>query len=537
MKQKLIEKIKESAASVWPVTLIVLILTVSVTPVNINILVLFIIGAILLVIGMAFFTLGADMAMMPIGELVGSKLTKSKNAWLVGFFCFILGFIITIAEPDLFALAEQVRGIGNWTLILSVGLGVGIFLLIAFLRIFLKVKLNYILTGMYVALFIMAFFVPKDFIALAFDSGGVTTGPITVPFIMAFGIGLASMRSDDAANDDSFGLIAICSVGPILAVLILGLIFKIDGLPSDAFIPEVSTSRDLFITFVSEIPEFLLEVGKAMLPIILFFVLFQIFSLKLRKQQLLRICVGMVFTFLGLLLFLVGVNAGFSPAGREIGVKLAQNYRWLIIPIGMLIGFFIVRAEPAVHVLNKRVEEITSGSITSKTMMWVLSIGMAISIGLAMTRVLFRIPILYFLIPGYLIATVLSFFVPKIFTAIAFDSGGVASGPMTATFLLPMAIGACGIISGSMMDAFGVVSMVAMTPLVAIQILGVFYGVKLKLIKKRTVAVPEEEVVISELLPEEAFDLDEIIDLNEIQYATDETSGDDGINEKSQKEE
>ncbi len=515
MKLKLIEKIKEAIASVWPVTLIVLILTVSVTPVNINTLVLFIIGAVLLVLGMALFTLGADMAMMPIGENVGSKLTKSKNPWLVAFFCFILGFIITIAEPDLFALAEQVQGIGNWTLILSVALGVGIFLVIAFLRIFLKVKLNYILTVMYVALFIMAFFVPSDFIAVAFDSGGVTTGPITVPFIMAFGIGLASMRSDDAANDDSFGLIAICSVGPILAVMILGLMFEIDGVPSESIIPAVGTSQDLFVTFVSEIPKYILEVGKALLPILLFFILFQIFSLKLRKNQLLRILVGIMFTFAGLLLFLVGVNVGFSPAGREIGELLAaKSYSWIIIPLGMLIGFFIVKAEPAVHVLNKRVEEITSGTISHKTMMWVLSIGMAISVGLAMIRVLFDVPVLYFLIPGYLIAILLSFFVPKIFTAIAFDSGGVASGPMTATFLLPMAIGACGVLSGSMMDAFGVVSMVAMTPLIAIQILGVMYGLKLRLIKKRSIAaVPEEEQIIVE--DAETVYYDEIIDFNE----------------------
>ena len=330
----------------------------------------------------------------------------------------------------------------------------------------------------YPVVFILTFFVSKNFLAIAFDSGGVTTGPMTVPFIMALGIGFSAVRSDKYAETDSFGLVSLCSIGPVLAVLLLGIIYHPQGGSySETVIPDAETSVALWKLFESGIPHYMKEIGGSLLPIILFFTFFQVVSLKLKKKMLIKILVGILYTYIGLVLFLTGVNVGFMPVGNYLGQVIAGlPYRWVIIPIGMLIGYFIVKAEPAVYVLMEQVEELTSGAIPGKAMGYSLSLGVAFSLGLAMIRVLTGISILWFLVPGYALALILTLFVPKIFTAIAFDSGGVASGPMTATFLLPFAQGACEAVGGNVVtDAFGVVAMVAMTPLITIQILGVVY--------------------------------------------------------------
>ncbi len=342
--------------------------------------------------------------------------------------------------------------------------------------------------------FIIAIFVPKEFLSIAFDSGGVTTGPMTVPFIMALGLGVSSIRSDADAGKDSFGLVALCSIGPILAVLVLSLVFKSDaGAYTPVILPDAPDSRAMWQLFAHGFPDYMGEVALALAPIAVFFAIFQIISLKLQKKQLWRIIFGIFYTYVGLVLFLTGVNVGFMPAGNYIGQQIAAlPYRWILIPIGMLMGYFIVKAEPAVHVLNKQVEEITSGTIPAKAMDVSLSVGVAVSVGLGMIRVLTGISIFWFLVPGYLLAIVMTFMVPDIFTAIAFDSGGVASGPMTATFLLPFAMGACEMLGGNIVtDAFGIVAMVAMTPLITIQALGVLYQYKLKKSEKQDVE-PEE---------------------------------------------
>ena len=329
----------------------------------------------------------------------------------------------------------------------------------------------------------LTIFVPADFRAVAFDSGGVTTGPMTVPFIMALGIGIAAIRSDRNAADDSFGLVALCSVGPILAVLILGLIFNpSEGGYSATQVPHVETTVELAQMFSHGLPEYMEEIAISLLPIVVFFGIFQVVSLKLSKRKLGKIVNGLAYTYIGLVLFLTGANVGFMPAGKYLGTVLASgNFRYFLVPIGALIGFFIVKAEPAVYVLNHQVEDLTDGRISAKAMGTALSLGVSVSVALAMTRVLTGIPVLYFLVPGYAIAIILSFIVPKIFTAIAFDSGGVASGPMTATFLLPLAQGACEAVGGNLVaDAFGVVAMVAMTPLITIQIMGAIQMVKQK---------------------------------------------------------
>lgn len=493
------EKLKESLTSVLPITLIVFVLCFSVVPVTNGILMAFVIGAVLLVLGMGLFTLGTDLAMTPIGGHVGAEVTRSRRLWVIVLVCFVVGCMITVSEPDLQVLAEQVPGVPNITLILAVAIGVGLFLVVALLRIVLRVKLSYLLIGCYAAVFILSSFVPESFLAVAFDSGGVTTGPMTVPFIMAMGVGVASIRYDKNAESDSFGLVALCSIGPILAVMILGLLYR----PSDATyvpveIPDIEHSGELWQMFMQAFPKYCKEVALALLPIVAFFIIFQFASLRLHRRELARIGVGVIYTYAGLVLFLTGVNVGFMPVGNVIGQRIGSlEYSWVVIPIGMVIGWFIVAAEPAVHVLNKQVAQITADAIPKKAMGLSLSIGVAISVGLAMTRILTGLPILYILIPGYLLAALLTFVSPPIFTAIAFDSGGVASGPMTATFLLPLAMGACTATGGDVVtDAFGVVAMVAMTPLITIQVLGVYYRiVTRKRITEKQEQNPAEDII------------------------------------------
>ena len=507
-KTILVEKIKESLTSVLPVTAIVLLLIVTIAPVDSSILLAFIVGAVMLIVGMGLFTLGAEMSMMPMGEYIGSKMTKSKRIWIIVFVSFFVGTMVTMSEPDLQVLAEQISSIPSLVLIMAVALGVGIMLVVAMLRIVFRVKLKYLLFVFYAAVFILAFFIPEEFLAVSFDSGGVTTGPMTVPFIMSLGVGVASISSGEDAENDSFGLVALCSVGPIIAVMLLGVFFKVDSLdPNIQKVVVLDNSRDIMFEFIKHIPDIALDVLVAVGPIVVFFLIFRLLSGGRGSEGLGKILVGVVYTFLGLTIFLSGVEIGFMPLGNMLGGILAKNeiLKWFIIPIGMIIGYFIVAAEPAVHVLTKQVEDETSGAIPRKVLSLALSIGVAISVGIAMLRVLTGIPILYVVIPGYAIAIILSFIVPDIFTSIAFDSGGVASGPMTATFLLPFAMGASLAVEGDVVkDAFGVVAMVAMTPLIAIQILGLVYKLKQS---KASVKV-EQQLPIEELDEQIAIDFD-----------------------------
>lgn len=495
LNKKLLQKTKESLSSVLPITLIVLLLNFTMTPMPFMIRGVFLIGAFLLIIGMGLFTLGADIAMMPMGEQIGAQLTKSRKLGLLIGISMIMGVMITIAEPDLQVLAEQVPSVPNIVIVLWVAAGVGIFLVISLLRILFQWKLSYMLLGLYMAVFALGTFTSEDFLAVAFDSGGVTTGPITVPFILALGIGISSVRGGKSSHDDSFGLIAFCSIGPIMAVMIMGMFFStsFDSQAGESAL-HASNIRELFLIFGKSFPEYFKEVALALAPVVVSFILFQIFALKLPKSQLIKMSIGIIYTYIGLVLFLTGVNVGFLPVGSFIGEYIGSlSYNWILIPLGMIMGFFIVAAEPAVHVLNDEVEVLTGGAISKSAMLWSLSIGVSISIALAMIRILFGISIWYILVPGYALALGLTFFAPKIFTAIAFDSGGVASGPMTATFLLPFAMGACEAVGGNMLlDAFGIVAMVAMTPLITIQVMGVIYSIKVKNMEEEEADVMEE---------------------------------------------
>ena len=482
---QLMEKIKESLSSVLPITAIVLALSITIVPLTPGVLVLFLFGSFLLIVGVGMFTLGVDMSMTPMGNAIGVTMSRARRRILPLAAAFLLGMLITVAEPDLTVLAGQVPAIPNLVLILTVAAGVGLFLVAALLRVTLKVPLSYLLVGLYLGAFVLAIlFTPNDFIPVSFDSGGVTTGPITVPFIMALGVGLASVRNDRNATNDSFGLVALCSIGPILSVLILGICYAPDSAGyTPPVLAEVATTRDAAREFAAAFPHYAGEVAGAILPICGVFLLFQLFTRRFKRTQLLKIASGLVYTYVGLVMFLTGVNVGFMGAGELIGATIAGGeLPFLLIPVGMVMGYFIVAAEPAVHVLVKQVEEVSMGSISQSAMRQGMSIGVAISIGIAMLRVLTGISILWFLIPGYAISLALTFFVPQLFTGVAFDAGGVASGPMTATFLLPFAMGACQAWGGNLMtDAFGLVALVAMTPLVAIQLLGLAGRVRKRL--------------------------------------------------------
>ena len=477
----LAEKLKEAAASVLPVTAIVAVLCLALVRVDVGLMLSFLLGSGLLILGMGLFTLGAELSMSRIGNLIGAKMTKSRKLWFILAVSFLLGVAITMAEPDLQVLATNVPAIDKTVLIVTVSVGVGLFLMLCMVRILFSVSLRLLLIVFYALLFLGAFLSDAGFLSVAFDSGGVTTGPMTVPFIMALGVGVASIRSDENAKADSFGLVALCSIGPVMAVMLLGAIYPTDtqadvGMVIGGF----ETTVELGGAYLRSLPTYMLEVAMALLPIFVFFLLFQVFSLRLRKLPLTKIVMGVGYTFLGLVLCLTGVNVGFSPLGYVLGKELVTSgLSALLIPLAMLMGWFIIDAEPAVHILNKQVEELTSGAISAKAMGLSLSVAVALANGLAMVRVLTGLPILYFLLPGYAVALGLSFFVPRTFTAIAFDSGGVASGPLTATFMLPLAMGACTALGGNVMtDAFGLVALVAMMPLITVQVMGGIYVLK-----------------------------------------------------------
>ena len=482
INKQLKDKISEALSSVLPVSVIILLLGMSVTPLSLETCLLFLAGTVLLVVGMGLFTLGADMAMMPMGEALGRKLGASRKTVLVAGAFLVMGVLVTVAEPDLTVLASQVPGIPNMVLIWTVALGVGLFMVFSFLRTLFKVPLRAVLLVSYIVVFGLSFFIPRNMLAVAFDSGGVTTGPITVPFIMALGLGLSAVRGDKE-DSDSFGTVSLASVGPILAVLVLGLMYRdTDTQYEVSAVAAVSDGRDVAAAFLHALPHYGKEVLIALTPMVALFLIFQLVTRSFKAKRLAQIGVGLIYTFVGLVVFLTGVNVGFLPAGRELGTLLGgSSYSWTLILLGALLGWFIVNAEPAVHVLCAQVETVTSGAVNKQVIGRALSIGMAVSLALAMARILWSIPLYAIIIPGYALAFGLSFVVPPMFTGIAFDSGGVASGPMTATFLLPFAMGACEAMGGNvMLDAFGVVALVAMTPLIIIQLMGLSYQRKLR---------------------------------------------------------
>ena len=505
--KELWSKIKEALIAALPITAIVYVLALTpLVSLDTTELITFSISAVMLVLGIGLFNLGADIAMTPMGTHVGAGLSKQRKLGLLLAVCFAMGLLITIAEPDLQVLADQVSSVidGN-LLIYVVGIGVGAFLVIAVLRIVFRKPLSNILMLFYMLLFALSLMLAvgdkTSLLPVAFDSGGVTTGPITVPFIMALGVGVSTVLGDRRSQDNSFGLVALCSVGPILAVLLLGL-FSGGELNYVVDVPQVR--EDILGSFLHAFSHTAINVAKALGLIVVFFLICQFVFLKLPVKRLLKIALGIVFTYIGLVLFLSSVEVGFSPIGFKMGQELAGFNKWILIPLGLVMGVLVVLAEPAIHVLNQQVEEITGGIVTKKAMITGLCIGVGASIALSVTRIIFDFSIVYYIIPGYFISLALSLFVPPVYTAIAFDSGGVASGPMTAGFILPFATGICaclhvGDADAVLRDAFGVVAMVAMTPLITIQLLGfralVSERVKERRAMKRILDADDQQII------------------------------------------
>lgn len=505
MAKALFAKLKESLISVLPITLIVLILyftpLVDFTPTE---LVVFLVSAVFLIFGISLFNLGADLAMTPMGELVGAGLSKSGKVRILLVVCFAMGLLITVAEPDLSVLAQQVSDVIDGTLLIAVvGIGVGLFLVFAILKIVFRQSLSAMLMFFYMVLFALAALVVatgnEKFLALAFDSGGVTTGPITVPFIMALGVGIAAALGDKNDRGNSFGLIAFCSVGPVIAVMLLGTTIRgeIDYAVPDYSIGNFGAEFWLTVLDVAK------EVGIALGLILVFFFILQFVALKLPKQRIWSILIGIGYTFFGLVMFLTAVTVGFMPIGFKMGQDLAlHSSPVLIVLFAFAIGMVVVLAEPAIHVLNQQVEDVTDGMVKKKSMLIALSVGVGIALALSVIRIIFDFSILWYVVIGYFVSLGLSFFVPKLYTAIAFDSGGVASGPLTSSFILPFAIGICSVLQGEesvLTDAFGLVAMVAMIPLITIQLLGfraiVAKRIRDHLIENRIFAADDEQII------------------------------------------
>lgn len=482
-------KFKEVLSAVLPITILVLVLNFTITPLETPLIIRFLTGSLLIILGLTIFLFGVDIGITPIGNLLGSTLTISNKLWIIIISGFILGFIISIAEPDLHILAEQVDmvtsgHISKLSILVVVSLGIGVLLFTGFIRILYNIPLYKMLTIIYFIIFILSLFVSPEYLAIAFDASGATTGALTVPFVLALAIGVSALKKDSKASEkDSFGLVGIISAGAIIGVLLMGAFAGVTEI-SGEMNNNTNASLSLFLPFIKEIPQVSRDILLALLPLLIIFLVFQRTSFKLEKWSYRRILKGLAYTFIGLVLFLIGVNAGFMEVGSIAGYNLAllENKSILII-IGFILGLVTILAEPAVHVLTNQIEDVTSGYVKRRLVLFSLSIGIGLAISLSLIRILYPgLQLWHFLLPGYIIAIIMTFFTPKLFVGIAFDSGGVASGPMTATFILAFAQGAARAIEGAdiLIDGFGIIAMVAFTPLIALQVLGLVYKLKMK---------------------------------------------------------
>ena len=478
MKNKLTESLLDALKSVMPIVFIIIGISF-IIDIPKKAIMSFSISAVLLIIGIAIFTTGANMSMIKIGEKIGNLLVKKRRKWLILVVSLIVGIVITISEPDLIVLANELTSIPNLLLIVLVAIGVGILLLIGVYRILSKLSFRTIITISLLFVMLLLYFTPQEFISVAFDSGGVTTGAMGVPLIVAFGYGISRLRSGKDAKSFSFGLCGICSLGPVIIVLILGFFFRVDNyFPANSFINNSSIIENIIACFIKSLK----EISLSLLPILVVFYISQLFDKRMGRDEHIRMVFGIILSLFGLTLFLTGVSSGFLEIGYRIGNTFASSsFKYFLIPLGMVIGYIIIRLEPAVKILIKRISDLTEGSISEELISLCLSIGVSIAIGLSLMRIYFGIPIIYIIVPGYFIAATLMYFTPNMFTAIAFDSGASASGAMTTSFLLPLCIGACVSLNNNIMtDAFGVGALVSLTPIITVQVLGIIYNHKLK---------------------------------------------------------
>lgn len=483
----LFEKFKEVLYAVLPITIIVLILNLTLAPIEGFLLIRFLFGAFIIILGLSIFLFGVDIGITPIGNLMGSTLTKTNNIWIITVAGLLLGFFISIAEPDLHILAGQVDSvtaglISKASIVVIVSVGIAAMLTLGLIRIVYNIPLYRILTILYGIVFILALFTSSEFLAISFDASGATTGALTVPFILSLAIGVSAMKKDSKASEkDSFGLVAITSTGAIISVMIMSIVLKADKI-TGSLESHASQSTSILGPFFQKLPIILGEVFLALLPLIVIFLVFQKISFKLRKKTFTKIIKGLIYTFIGLVLFLVGVNAGFMDVGSVVGHSIASSEnKYIVVIIGFILGLVTILAEPAVYVLTHQIEDVTSGYVKKSVVLFALSIGVGLAVALSMVRILVPgLQLWHYLLPGYLIAVTMTYFVPKLFVGIAFDSGGVASGPMTATFILAFAQGVAEATEGAdvLIDGFGMIAMVALTPLITLQILGFIFKIK-----------------------------------------------------------
>lgn len=483
----LIEKFKEVLFAVLPITVIVLILNFTITPLETPLLFRFMIGALLIIIGLSIFLFGVDIGISPIGNLMGATLAKTNKIWIITIVVLILGFFISIAEPDLHILAGQIDAVtsglvSKLSIVVVVSLGIAIMLTLGLIRIIHNIPLYKILTILYLGIFGISFFTSSEFLAISFDASGATTGALTVPFVLALSMGVSTLKRDSKASEkDSFGLVAITSTGAIIAVMIMNIISKNDEI-SGNIVYSITSTSSIVSPFIQKMPTVISEVFLALLPLLVIFLIFQKIFFKLKRKAFIKILKGLLYTFTGLILFLIGVNAGFMDVASVIGHSIASlENKSILIIVAFILGFVTILAEPAVYVLTHQIEDVTSGYVKRKVVLLALSIGVGFAMALSMLRILVPgIQLWHYLLPGYIISIAMSYFVPKLFVGIAFDSGGVASGPMTATFLLAFAQGAAESIEGAnvLIDGFGMIAMVALTPLIALQVLGLIFKLR-----------------------------------------------------------
>ncbi len=499
MKRNLLGKLKESTISVLPIAVIVVALALFVAPVPRMYLYAFLISSVILIVGMGLFNMGAEVSMIPIGQNIGAELTKSKKIWLMLIMCLVIGTVITIAEPDLAVLAAKVPGVGKWSFLILAAIGLGVFMVLAVAKVFFRIKLSIILAVSYGLAFLLMFFVPKAYLPIAFDAGTVTTDPMSAPFLLAFGLGVSAVRSTRSGEDDNFGLIGICSIGPVLAIMIYSLFLSNPDAATVSAIADPQNITQIMSLTGLEILKFLKEVGLILIPIVILFVVFQIFVIKLPKKQVIKILIGLLYTYVGMTLFLSVIDVGFVPIANALGRAITMlSYKWILIPLGFVIGFVIVLAEPAVHVLNAQIEITTGGLIKSRTMMIAIALGVAVAMMMGILRVLYNINFIYIIIPMYVIAIILAFINRKVFTAIAIDAGGVATGAMSVAFVLPFVTGVASALGGNVAEfSFGAMAFVAAMPIVVVQLMGfAFLLVSRKQERKRARHIKKDITII-----------------------------------------
>jgi len=476
MIKELKKSFNDAFTTIIPVVFVVFLIALFIN-IKSTIVISFLFSSLILIIGSALFTFGAELSLILIGNKIGKNLVKSNKISLILVVSFIIGTVITIAEPDLIVLAEQITSLSSITLILLISLGVGLCTLLAAARSLFSLNLNVMLFIGFIIIFFLVFYVPSSFIPFAFDSGGVTTGTMSIPFLITLGIGLVSNRIDKKSKEDSFGLISLASTGPIIMVLLLGLFFN----SGQSFSFDNSIYENFaFSNYITQLVYCFKTVILAVLPIIIVFLIYSLITKNVNKREIHKIILGLVLTIIGLTLFILASNVGFLNMGYYLGTTITlSNFKYVLIPIIMILAFFIAIAEPAVIILIDQIKVLTEGSISEKSLKLALALGVSIAAGLSVFRVFTGTPFFYYAIFGYGLALLLTFFIPKVFTAIAFDVGGATGGSLTTTFLLPISIGACSALGGNIyQDAFGLASLVSLIPIITIEMVGVLYQIK-----------------------------------------------------------